>query len=73
VAPRTPKRLYARRDAMLEAIRVQYLKHGTVEKIGHRTDLEAPKKGRSGRSVTGTARDSKPNAGVKKAKSGSKR
>jgi hypothetical protein len=41
---------------MLEAIRAQYLKHGTVDKIGHRTDLDKPKKGRSGRSVTGTAR-----------------
>ena len=64
VEPRPLKRLYKRRDAMLEAIRSQYLKHGTVEKIGHRTDLStsakkkapAAKKGRSGRSVTGTAR-----------------
>ena len=62
VAPRPLKRLYNRRDLMLDAIRAQYLKHGTVEKIGHRTDLSSkkkatqPKKGRSGRSVTGTAR-----------------
>ena len=58
---------------MLEAIRAQYLKHGTVEKIEHRTDLSVAKKGggakkgRSGRSVTGTVRDKqrKPD-GVKK-------
>ncbi len=37
--PRKPKRLYERRDEMLEAIRRQYLKVGKVEKIEHRTDL----------------------------------
>jgi hypothetical protein len=42
---------------MLEAIRRQYLKHGTVDKIAHRTDLDKPKMGRSGRSVTGAARE----------------
>jgi hypothetical protein len=41
---------------MLETIRKQYLKHGTVEKIGHRTDLTKEKKGRSGRSVVGASR-----------------
>lgn len=56
VAPRPLKRLYDRRDAMLETIRKQYLKHGTVEKIGHRTDLAKEKKGRSGRSVVGASR-----------------
>jgi deoxyhypusine synthase len=56
--PRKPKRLYDRRDALLETIRAQYLRCGTVTKIGHRTDLEKPKRGRSGRSVTGTKRDS---------------
>lgn len=59
--PRKLKRLYDQRDAQLEAIRKQYFKHGKVEKIEHRTDLDKkpkkPKKGRSGRSVTGTARD----------------
>lgn len=40
VKPRKQKRLYDRRDAMLEEIRRQYLKRGTVEKIAHRTDLK---------------------------------
>ena len=62
VKPRKPKRLYDRRDQMLEKLRSMYLKHGTVEKIEHRTDLDKAKKkksvkGRSGRSVTGTKRD----------------
>ncbi len=34
------KRLYDRRDAMLDKIREQYLKSGTVDKIEHRTDLK---------------------------------
>jgi len=55
--PRKPKRLYDRRDALLETIRAQYLRCGTITKIGHRTDLEKPKRGRSGRSVTGTKRE----------------
>ena len=55
--PRKLKRLYARRDALYEALRVQYFKHGRVEKIEHRTDLTKPKRGRSGRSVTGTKRN----------------
>ncbi len=59
VKPRKLKRLYDQRDVMLEAIRTQYLRHGSIDKITHRTDLAAPKKGRSGRSVTGTARGSK--------------
>ncbi|MEK0445032.1 MAG: hypothetical protein RLZZ399_353 [Verrucomicrobiota bacterium] len=59
VKPRKIKRLYDRRDGMLEAIRAQYLKHGSVDKITHRTDVSEPKKGRSGRSVTGTARAAK--------------
>lgn len=40
VKPRKQKRLYDQRDAMLEDIRQQYLKRGTVEKIAHRTDLK---------------------------------
>ncbi|NBV87329.1 MAG: deoxyhypusine synthase [Verrucomicrobia bacterium] len=59
VPARPLKRLYERRDEMLEAIRAQYLKHGTVEKIGHRTDLTKEKKGRSGRSVAGGMRQKK--------------
>ncbi|MEQ1851926.1 MAG: deoxyhypusine synthase [Chthoniobacteraceae bacterium] len=57
--PRKLKRLYDRRDAMLGEIRKQYLKHGQIAKIEHRTDLDKkkPVKGRSGRSVTGTKRD----------------
>src|SRR6185369_15807858 len=59
VKPRKPKRLYDRRDAMLEKVREMYFKHGKVEKIEHRTDLEKttkkkPVKGRSGRSLAGT-------------------
>ena len=45
---------------MLEEIRRQYFKHGKIAKIEHRTDLgksKKPKRGRSGRSVTGTKRD----------------
>ena len=59
VKPRKPKRLYDRRDAMLEKIRAMYFKHGKIAKIEHRTDLEKKKsvKGRSGRSVTGTKRE----------------
>ena len=44
--PRKPKRLYDRRDAQLEAIRAQYLKVGTVDKVEHRTDVSKPKKPR---------------------------
>jgi deoxyhypusine synthase len=56
--PRPLKRIYDRRDAMLETIRALYLKHGKVEKIEHRTDLDKkPKRGRSGRSVAGTKRN----------------
>ncbi len=59
VKPRKLKRLYDRRDAMLDEIRRQYFKHGKIAKIEHRTDLDKgkkPVKGRSGRSVTGTKR-----------------
>jgi deoxyhypusine synthase len=59
VKPRKLKRLYDRRDPMLEKIRSLYLQHGKVTKIEHRTDLEKSKKakkGRSGRSVVGTKR-----------------
>src|SRR4051812_39642942 len=55
--PRKPKRLYDRRDAQYAELKRQYFKHGQVAKIEHRTDVSAkPKKGRSGRSVTGTKR-----------------
>jgi deoxyhypusine synthase len=63
--PRTLKRLYDKRDAHLDALRAQYFRHGKIEKIEHRTDLDAPAKGkkkshpmrgRSGRSVVGTKR-----------------
>jgi deoxyhypusine synthase len=37
-ARRKPKRLYARRDEMLEAIRREYFQRGSVEKIAHRTE-----------------------------------
>jgi deoxyhypusine synthase len=55
-APRKRKRLYDRRDALYGKLREQYFKHGQVEKIEHRTDVTKPKRGRSGRSVTGTKR-----------------
>ena len=58
--PRPLKRLYARRDAMLDAIRQQYFRCGKIEKIEHRTNLDRPqkaKRGRSGRSVVGTKRN----------------
>lgn len=66
-APRKLKRLYDRRDAQYEKLREQYFKHGKVEKIEHRTDLEKPKqpkpkqpkRGRSGRSIVGTSRNAK--------------
>jgi deoxyhypusine synthase len=37
---RKPKRLYDRRQEMLEMIRQEYLRRGTVEKIAHRTDVK---------------------------------
>ena len=39
LAPRKRKNLYARRDEQLAAIRAEYLKKGTVEKVAHRTDV----------------------------------
>jgi deoxyhypusine synthase len=56
VKPRKLKRLYERRDALYAKLREQYFKHGQVAKIEHRTDVSKPKRGRSGRSVTGTKR-----------------
>ncbi|HEY5895882.1 MAG TPA: deoxyhypusine synthase [Chthoniobacterales bacterium] len=45
VAPRKRKNLYARRDELLENLKAQYFKSGTVGKIAHRTDVSAaPKK-----------------------------
>ena len=61
-APRKLKRLYDQRDAAYERLRQEYFKHGQVEKIEHRTDLDKPKtskSGRSGRSVVGTSRNAK--------------
>ncbi len=52
------KRLYRRRDAMLDQLRAQYLKKGSVGKIEHRTDLKKARP-RTGRTA-GTARKSKP-------------
>jgi deoxyhypusine synthase len=37
---RKPKRLYDRREEMLEMIRQEYLRRGTIEKIAHRTDVK---------------------------------
>jgi deoxyhypusine synthase len=36
---RKPKRLYERRDEMLETIRREYFRRGSVEKITHRTEV----------------------------------
>lgn len=45
VAPRMRKNLYARREELLDKLKEQYFKSGTVEKIAHRTDVSAkPKK-----------------------------
>ncbi len=39
-APRRKlKRLYDRREEVFEQIRTEYIRHGTVEKIAHRTDV----------------------------------
>jgi len=43
-APRKLKRLYDKRDGLLEALRDMYLKRGKVEKIQHRTNLEKKKR-----------------------------
>ena len=59
-APRKLKRLYDHRDALYAALREQYFKHGRIEKIAHRTDLDKPKRGRSGRSVVGASRSNGP-------------
>ena len=37
---RKPKRLYDRREEMLEKIRLEYMRRGTIEKIAHRTDVK---------------------------------
>jgi deoxyhypusine synthase len=65
--PRKLKRLYDKRDAMLDTIKRQYFAHGKIGKIEHRTDLDKASdvksknskpatRGRSGRSVVGTKR-----------------
>ncbi|MCX6968477.1 MAG: deoxyhypusine synthase [Verrucomicrobia bacterium] len=46
VAPRKLKRLYDRRDAMLETLSAIYLKKGKVEKIKHRTSVAKKKRGK---------------------------
>jgi len=51
--PREPKRLYDRRDALLQDLRKQYFKKGTVEKVQHRTDVSAPKKRNLAKRSTG--------------------
>ena len=56
-APRKLKRLYDRRDAQYEALRAQYFKDGKVDKIGRRTNVTKPKRGRSGRAVVGGKRN----------------
>jgi len=43
VEPRPLKRLYDKRDEMLDAIKEQYFKSGHVEKIQHRTNLTVKK------------------------------
>ena len=58
-APRKRKRLYERRDAMLEKLRDQYLKRGTVSKIAHRTDLKKARP-RTGRTAGASPRKAKP-------------
>jgi len=40
VKPRKPKRLHDSREAIYKKLCDQYFKHGTVEKIAHRTDLD---------------------------------
>ena len=55
VAPRKRKRLYDTRDAMLEKLRQQYLKRGTIEKIAHRTDVKQAKAKRRVPKTTGRA------------------
>jgi deoxyhypusine synthase len=37
---RKPKRLYERRDEMLDAIRQEYFRRGRVEKVTHRTEVK---------------------------------
>lgn len=46
VAPRKRKALSKSRDAIYEKLRGEYLKHGTVKKIAHRTDLKKAGKSR---------------------------
>ena len=56
-SPRKCKRLFDHREESYSLLREAYFKHGQVEKIEHRTDLaKKPKRGRSGRSVSGTKR-----------------
>ena len=43
VAPRKLKRLYDSRDKIYDRLCQQYFKHGTVEKIAHRTDVTGKK------------------------------
>ena len=44
--PRKLKRFYDQRDEVYKKLRDEYLKCGTVAKIGHRTSLKAPGKKR---------------------------
>jgi deoxyhypusine synthase len=43
VAPRKLKRLYDLRENIYDKLRGEYFKHGTVEKIAHRTDVTGKK------------------------------
>jgi len=54
-APRPRKRLFDKRDAMLNTIREQYFKVGKVEKIEHRTDVKQMKTSVGAPKATGRA------------------
>lgn len=54
-APRPRKRLFDKRDVMLNTIRAQYFKVGKVEKIEHRTDVKQKKTSVGAPKTTGRA------------------
>lgn len=66
VAPRARKRLYDRRDELLEKIREQYFKSGTVERIQHRTDVKEKKTRAGAPKTTGRAVIARPPNGQKR-------
>ncbi len=47
VKPRKRKRLYDRREEILDRLREEYFKRGTVEKVEHRTDVSSPAGGKT--------------------------